>query len=87
MQNKKEQYYITLYNDDVTPMEFVVELLIELFGKSLEDAICLMLTIHNIGSCNCGIFSKKVALLKQEEIEKRAKIANFPLRCSIEKSI
>src|SRR5579872_4748813 len=40
-------YNVVLHNDDVTPMEFVVQVLQRFIGLDYEGAIKLMLRIHH----------------------------------------
>src|SRR5205814_9989160 len=42
-------YKVLLHNDDVTPMEFVVLVLREVFAKSDADATAIMLHAHTHG--------------------------------------
>ena len=46
---KPNRWSVILHNDDVTTMEFVVKLLKEIFGKSTEDAMTIMLKVHEEG--------------------------------------
>ena len=54
---KPKLYKVILLNDDYTPMEYVVKLLREVFRKSENDAINIMLMVHKKGSGVCGIFT------------------------------
>jgi ATP-dependent Clp protease adaptor protein ClpS len=47
-------YSVILFNDDFTPMEFVVEVLQRFFSKNLEQATQIMLQVHTKGSGICG---------------------------------
>lgn len=77
-------YKVVLLNDDVTTMEFVVEILVRIFEKRLTQAIEIMLKIHNTGSGVAGIYIKEIAKTKQKAVLKAAKEANFPLKCILE---
>jgi ATP-dependent Clp protease adaptor protein ClpS len=60
-------YSVVTWNDDTTPMDFVVLLLKQVFGKSEQDAVRIMLDSHY------GEFAVCTALDKLEEAEaKRA---------------
>ena len=41
-----ERYNVIFINDDYTPMDFVIHLLIEIFNKSINQAKDITLTIH-----------------------------------------
>ena len=47
---KPSMYKVLLLNDDYTPMEFVVVVLMRFFGKSQEEATQIMLHVHRRGS-------------------------------------
>lgn len=78
-------YNVILHNDDKTTMDFVVDILVQIFNKSFDEAVEIMLIIHNSDKAVCGTYSKEVALCKQSAVHTSAKAANFPLKCTIEK--
>ena len=45
-EKKTPPYRVLLMNDDYTPMEFVVAVLIDIFGKSEAEAVHIMLKVH-----------------------------------------
>ena len=73
---KPKLYKVILLNDDYTPMEYVVKLLREVFRKSENDAINIMLMVHKKGSGVCGIFTKEIAETKVFTVTNRAKKIN-----------
>lgn len=79
------QYKVILHNDDYTTMEFVVEILITVFGKPLEKATQTMLNIHNKGNAVCGIYSREIAETKVETVHHLASSRGFPLKSTMEK--
>ena len=57
-------YQVLIYNDDFTPMDFVVEVLVQIFGKEEQEAVRLMLQVHE-GSCAvAGVYPRDIALTK-----------------------
>ncbi|MBW2565209.1 MAG: ATP-dependent Clp protease adaptor ClpS [Deltaproteobacteria bacterium] len=72
-------------NDDYTTMEFVVEILMLVFTKSVEEATQIMLNVHRIGVGLCGVYTYEVAETKVETVHALAKERDFPLKCSMEK--
>lgn len=48
-----KRYNVVMHNDDFTPMNFVVEILIQLFNKGNDEAVLLMLTVHRRGKSSC----------------------------------
>ena len=87
--NQKEgqppMYRVILHNDDYTTMEFVVEILINIFGKSLENASEIMLNIHRKGKDTCGVYSYEVAETKVSVVHRLAREKGFPLKSTMEK--
>lgn len=78
-------YKVILYNDDYTTMEFVVQILIDVFGKSLEKAKQMMLNVHNKGKEICGIYPRQIAETKVETVHNLANNKGFPLKSTMEK--
>ncbi len=78
-------YKVILHNDDYTTMDFVVEILTSVFGKSLEKATQIMLNIHNRGKEVCGIYPRQIAETKIEIVHNLAGNKGFPLRSTMEK--
>lgn len=74
-------YQVVMLNDDYTPMEFVVVVIQEFFGKDLEAATQIMLKIHLDGRGVCGVYSKDVAATKVDQVMDAAHKAGHPLQC------
>ena len=55
---------VTLHNDDFTPMDFVVLVLMQIFNKNVEEASALMQAVHVSGVANVGLYTKEVASTK-----------------------
>jgi len=78
-------YRVLLLNDDYTPMEFVVLVLQDVFNKSREDAMQIMLHVHNKGVGECGIYPYEVAETKVARVMDTARKNQHPLQCVMEK--
>jgi ATP-dependent Clp protease adaptor protein ClpS len=76
-----QMYQVLMLNDDYTPMEFVVVVIQEFFGKDLEAATQIMLKIHLDGRGVCGVYSKDVAATKVDQVLDVAAKAGHPLKC------
>ncbi len=83
--DRPPMYKVILYNDDYTTMEFVVQILVDVFGKSLEKATQMMLNVHNKGKEICGIYPRQVAETKVETVHNLAGNKGFPLKSTMEK--
>lgn len=77
-------YKVLLHNDDYTTMEFVVEILMFVFNKPVEDATRIMLSVHRKGIGVCGVYTYDVAETKVETVTKLARDRGFPLKCTME---
>ena len=78
-------YKVLLHNDDYTSMEFVVEILLSVFNKSIEDATMIMLKVHKEGIGICGVYTFEVAETKMDTVHALAREREFPLKCTLEK--
>jgi ATP-dependent Clp protease adaptor protein ClpS len=78
------KFKVVLYNDDYTPMEFVVQLLESVFGKSPSEATALMLQIHRKGAGVAGVFVLEVAETKVAAVHRLAEERGYPLRAGVE---
>jgi ATP-dependent Clp protease adaptor protein ClpS len=78
------RFKVVLYNDDYTPMQFVVNLLETVFRKSPVEANALMLRIHRSGSGVAGVYTHEVAETKVTSVHKLAEERGYPLRAGVE---
>ena len=78
-------FQVVLLNDDFTPMDFVVELLVDIFRHSQETAKELTLRIHEKGSAVVGLYVYEIAEQKAVECTKISREHGFPLQVAIEK--
>lgn len=77
-------YHVILLNDDYTPMDFVVEVLMKFFSKNLEEAYEIMLNVHQQERGVAGTFAKEIAIEKRNQTVLSAKANQFPLNCVVE---
>ena len=83
---KPSMYNVILLNDDYTPMEFVIIVLIKFFNKQQEEATQIMLHVHKNGLGICGSFTYEIAESKCKLVLDFAKKNEHPLQCTMEKS-
>lgn len=88
-QRKKLQeppmFNVILHNDDYTTMEFVVQVLVEIFRKQAAEATRIMLDVHKKGRGVCGSYPYDIAVSKVAQVQEMARRHSFPLKCSWEK--
>jgi ATP-dependent Clp protease adaptor protein ClpS len=79
-------FKVILLNDDYTPMDFVVYVLKDIFRRTHEDALGIMLQVHSQGAGECGVFTRDVAETKAELTITLARRNDYPLQCVVEKA-
>lgn len=79
-----KQYRVIMLNDDFTTMEFVVEVLIDIFGKDPATAEDLMLQVHRSGRAVVAVYPYDIAATKVQLAMQRAKAQGFPFRMLVE---
>lgn len=77
-------FRVIMLNDDFTPMDFVVDMLVQIFGHPMEIAHRLMLQIHNQGRAICGVYPYDIAESKTLRVEAISRQEGHPLRCTLE---
>ena len=81
---KPKKYKVVFHNDDYTPMDFVVILLVQIFRKSMEDSFNIMMAVHEKGKGIAGVYSKEIAETKSTKANEVSKASGFPLLTTIE---
>ncbi len=79
-------YKVVLLNDDFTPMDFVIDILVRFFTMSEEKATRIMLHVHTRGVGVCGVYAKDVAETKVVIVNEYSRENQHPLMCSMEEA-
>ena len=82
--SEPKRWKVILLNDDSTPMEFVVSLLMEVFRHNESTAHDVMLQIHETGSGIAGTYSFEIAEAKAVEATNLSRTNNHPLQIKLE---
>ena len=82
---RPDLYRVLLLNDDYTPMEFVIHVLMRFFNKTDEEATRIMLHVHHHGVGECGTFTYEIAETKVTLVMDFAREHQHPLQCVMEK--
>ncbi|MDW8305360.1 MAG: ATP-dependent Clp protease adaptor ClpS [Acidobacteriota bacterium] len=81
---KPKLYKVILHNDDYTTMDFVVFILQYIFLHTYEDAVRIMLKVHNEGFGVAGVYPYEIAVTKAEKTINLARAREYPLLCTVE---
>lgn len=80
------KYVVFILNDDYSTFDFVVQVLVGIFKKSVEEAIRITNEVHHKGKGACGIYSRQIAETKVELVEQWSKQAGYPLKSVMEEA-
>jgi ATP-dependent Clp protease adaptor protein ClpS len=78
------QYKVVLLNDDYTTMDFVIQVLEEVFQRSPAEAYRIMMHVHVNGRGIAGVYPWEIAETKVQTVTSMAREAGFPLRAALE---
>ena len=78
------KYKVVIKNDDSTPMDFVIALLMSIFKHSQDSATAITMKIHNDGAGIAGIYSYEIAEQKGIEGTLLARQHGWPLQINVE---
>ena len=78
------KFVVILHNDDFTPMDFVVAVLVQFFEKDLLSAIPLMMEVHQKGSSKVGLYTREIAETKVAQATDFARKNNHPLNITMQ---
>jgi len=79
-------YSVLLLNDDYTPMDFVIDVLMRFFPLNLENATQIMLHVHTRGRGVCGQYTREIAESKVAQVNEYSRMHQHPLLCTMEKA-
>ncbi len=79
-------FSVLLLNDDYTPMDFVVDVLMRFFPLTLENATQVMLHVHTRGRGVCGVYTRDIAESKVSQVNEFARLNQHPLLCTMERA-
>jgi ATP-dependent Clp protease adaptor protein ClpS len=82
-----KRWKVILINDDVTPIDFVVTLLMDVFRHDPNSAGNITMQIHETGSAIAGVYSFEIAEIKAVESTSLARAAGYPLQIKMEEDV
>jgi ATP-dependent Clp protease adaptor protein ClpS len=79
-----KNWKVIFLNDDATPMNFVIQVLVEIFRHTEESAEDVTMQVHETGSGIAGVYSFEIAEAKAVEATNLARTNGFPLQIKLE---
>jgi len=79
-----KKFKVFLLNDDYSTMDFVIDVLVKVFRKSIDEASAIMMNIHNHGRELCGVYTHEIAATKVSQVKTMAREQGFPLKAVME---
>jgi len=76
---------VILLNDDFTPRDFVVTVLMSVFRMTEAEALGVMLTAHRRGACVVAVYTREVAETKCAQGNDAGRRAGYPLAFTTER--
>ncbi len=82
--NEPKKYKVIFLNDDTTPMEFVIDVLVNIFKHTPDSAMQITMQVHEEGSGVVGVYSHEVAEMKTTETVTLSRNHGFHLQIKLE---
>ena len=79
-----KKYKVLLLNDDYSTMDFVIDVLTNIFKKTQDESTAIMLNVHKNGKAVCGVYIHEIAATKVAQVKANARKAQFPLKAILE---
>lgn len=70
---------VRVINDDFTPLDFVTNMLGEIFNKTEEESMSIAIQVHEKGSGIVGIYTKDIAITKTTRAMRMSADSGHPL--------
>ena len=78
------KFKVVVCNDDVTPMDFVVAMLVTIFNHNEKNAVTITNMIHHQGSGIAGVYRYEIAEQKALDGINLARTHGWPLIIKVE---
>lgn len=79
-------YSVVMHNDDYTTMDFVVYVLVNVFGHTLDKSVELMYAVHETGRAVVAILPHQIAEMRVAQVNELAEEMEYPLLITLEKN-
>ncbi len=81
-----KNYKVIMYNDDFTTMDFVVDVLTQVFHKNQLQAEQIMTDVHKQGKGIAGVYPYDLAATKAQKAMMWAREEGFPFKLTVEEA-
>jgi ATP-dependent Clp protease adaptor protein ClpS len=81
-----KKYKVIICNDDTTPIDFVIALLVTIFHHNNSNAYNITMNIHNQGYGIAGIYNYEIAEQKTIEAINLSRYHGWPLIVKVEEN-
>ena len=81
-----KRYYVVMHNDDSTPIDFVIKILIDLYHHEEKTASDLANKIHVDQKAIVGMYNLEIAEQKVEETHGTSRAHGYPLTVTLEQA-
>lgn len=82
--DEPKRYYVLMHNDDTTPFDFVIDLLMEIYRHDEQTAADLANKIHLEEKAIVGMYNMEIAEQKVEETVRVSRANSYTLSVSME---
>ena len=79
-----KMFSVVFHNNNVTTYDQVIAILVEVFNKTIEEAIEITVAVDKLGHGVAGIYEWEMAEQKSYEGLEMAKLFNTPLEITLE---
>jgi ATP-dependent Clp protease adaptor protein ClpS len=83
-QEREPLWSVVMMNDDYTPFDWVLDLLMSLFGRSHDEALAVTTSVHRTGRGIAGVYPRAKAMRLAAAAVRRAREAGYPFTCAAE---
>jgi ATP-dependent Clp protease adaptor protein ClpS len=82
--DEPKRYYVLMHNDDTTPFDFVIDLLMEIYRHDEQTAADLANKIHLEEKAIVGMYNMEIAEQKIEETIRVSRANSYTLSVTME---
>ena len=81
-----KMFAVVMHNDNITTMDFVVDVLVRIFHKTSAEGAEIMMNIHEHGTGIAGVYTYDIAATKKLQADLMSREHGFPLKLTIDEA-